>query len=64
MGVQSRWKGSKVKNFHLKKSHPRPLFRLFSSSQTNITILTTNKCEKVLSVYSAGIQTQDLQYMY
>ena len=28
--------------------HPRPLFRLFSSFQTNITILTTNICEKML----------------
>ena len=25
---------------------PQPLFRLFSSFQTHITILTTNKCEK------------------
>ena len=28
--------------------HPRPLFRLFSSFQTNITILTTIICEKIL----------------
>ena len=26
--------------------HPRPLFHLFSSFQTNITIFTTNICEK------------------
>ena len=26
--------------------HPRLLFRLFSSFQANITIFTTNKCEK------------------
>ena len=26
--------------------HPRPLFHLFSSFQTNFTIFTTNKCEK------------------
>ena len=30
----------------LKMGHPRPLLYLFSSFQTNITILTTNKCEK------------------
>ena len=29
-----------------KMGQPRPLFRLFLSFQTNITILTTNKCEK------------------
>ena len=28
---------------------PQPLFHLFSSFQTNITILTTNKCEKCSS---------------
>ena len=28
--------------------HPRPLFHLFPSSQTNITILTTNICGKML----------------
>ena len=26
--------------------HPRPLFQLFSSFQTNVTILRSNKCEK------------------
>ena len=26
--------------------HPRPLYHLFSSFQTNFTIFTTNKCEK------------------
>ena len=29
--------------------HPRPLFRLFSSFRINITIFTTNQCEKCLS---------------
>ena len=29
---------------------PQPLFRLFSSFQTHITILTTNKCEKCPSI--------------
>ena len=29
----------------LKMGHPRPLFHLFSSFRTNITILTTNICE-------------------
>ena len=29
-----------------KMSQPRPLFPLFSSSQTHVTILTTIKCEK------------------
>ena len=32
--------------FLKKVAHPRPLFRLFSSFQTNITICATNKCEK------------------
>ena len=31
-------------------AHPRPLFRLFSSFQTNTTILTTNKCKKCPSI--------------
>ena len=30
----------------LKMGHPRPLLCSFSSFQTNITIFTTNKCEK------------------
>ena len=34
---------------------PSPLFRLFSSFQTNITIFTSNKCEKCPS----GIQCWD-----
>ena len=33
--------------FFKKIGHTRPLFRLFSSFQTNITILTTNICEKM-----------------
>ena len=32
----------------LKMCHPRPLFRLFSTFQTNTTILTTNIREKML----------------
>ena len=36
--------------------HPRPLFPLFSSFQTNITIFTTNKCEK----YPSRIRRWDL----
>ena len=31
----------------LKMGHPRALFHLFSSFQTNITIFTTNICEKM-----------------
>ena len=33
----------------LKMGQPRPLFHLFWSFQTNVTILTTNKCDKCLS---------------
>ena len=43
----------------LEMGHPWPLFHSFSSFQTNITILTTNKCENVHQVYSAGIWTYD-----
>ena len=39
--------------FVFKMGQPRPLFRLFSSFQTNITILTTNKCEKMSIQYPA-----------
>ena len=35
---------------------PRPILCLFSSFQTNIAILTTNKCEKCLS----SIRRRDL----
>ena len=42
--------------FLLKMGHPRPLFRLFSSFQTNNTILTSNKCENCPS----SIQRRDL----
>ena len=31
--------------------HPRPLFNLFLYFQTNITIFTTNKCEKMSMQY-------------
>ena len=41
--------------FFLKMGQPRPLFRLFSSFQTNITIFTTNKWEK----YPFSIQRWD-----
>ena len=33
-------------SYFLNMGQPRPLFHLFSSFQTNITIFTTNKCEK------------------
>ena len=33
--------------FFKKMGHPQTLFRLFSSFQTNFTIFTTNKCEKM-----------------
>ena len=34
-------------NFLFKMGQPWPLFCLFSSFHTNITILTANKCEKM-----------------
>ena len=45
-------------NGFLKNGPSLPLIRLFSSFQTNITILTTDK--SVSAVYSTGIQTHDL----
>ena len=39
-------KGTIIGNIFLKMGHPQPLFHLFLSFQANITILTTNKCEK------------------
>ena len=53
------------KRFFLKMVHPRPIFHLFSSFQTHITILKTNICEKcyVHPVYGAGIRTHDLRNM-
>ena len=42
-----------------KMDNSRPLFRLFSSFQPNIT----NKCENLHPVYGAGIRTQDLRNM-
>ena len=39
--------------FLKKMGQPRPLFRLFSPFQTNITTLTTNKCEKMSIQYPA-----------
>ena len=44
----------------LKMGQPRPLFRLFSSFQTIITILTTNKCENFHPVSGAGIRGHNL----
>ena len=42
---------------------PRPLFRLFSSFQTNITILTTNKCEKCpSSIWRRDLKSQPSDY--
>ena len=41
------------KNVFLKKmGHPRPLFHLFSSFQTNFTVCTTNKCEQMSFQYT------------
>ena len=41
---------------------PRPLFNLFSSFQTNITILTTNKCEKCpSSIWDSNLQPSDYE---
>ena len=42
---------------------PRPFFRLFSSFQTNFTIVSANMFKNVQPVYSAGIQTHDQQNM-
>ena len=35
-----------ITHYFKKIGHPRPLFHLFSSLQTNIKIFTKNKCEK------------------
>ena len=43
--------------------HPRSLFHLFSSFQTNITILQQIHLKNVHPVYSAGIWTNDLWNM-
>ena len=44
--------------------HPRHLFLLFSSFQTNIAIFTANAIwGKIHPVYGAGIQTHNLQHM-
>ena len=45
--------------FLLKMGHPQPLFRLFSSLQTNIKFLQHIDVKK----YGVGIQTYGLQYM-
>ena len=49
-------------NFLFKKGQPRHLFRLFSVFSNQITIFTTNKCEKcqVHPVYHTRIRTHDL----
>ena len=44
--------------FFLKIGHPRPLFSLFSSFQTNITISTT---KNVKNVHPGGIRNHGLQ---
>ena len=38
-------------SFFKKMGQPRPLFHLFSSFQTHITIFTTDKCEKMSIQY-------------
>ena len=45
--------------------NPRPLLRLFSSFQTNITDLTTNIREKMFDhpVFGAGIRTHNPRNM-
>ena len=43
--------------------HPRPFFHLFSSFQTNITILQQRNVKNVHPVYGAGIWTHDLRNM-
>ena len=43
---------SLILNLFLKMGQPRPLFRfIFRSFQTNITIFTTNICEKMSIQY-------------
>ena len=49
--------------FFLKMVHPRHLFYLFSSFQTNITILQLINVKNVHPVYGTGIQTHDLWNM-
>ena len=39
-----------------KMSHPRPLFHLFSSFQTSVTIFTTNNCEKSIQYTVLGFE--------
>ena len=47
----------------LKMCQPRPLFHLFSSFQTHITIFTTNKCEKCpSSILCRDSNSQPLEY--
>ena len=43
--------------------HRRPLFRLFLSFKTNITILQQIYVKNVYPVYSTGIRTRDRQQL-
>ena len=58
-GAMVAAKRSSLSSFH-KMGQPRPLFHFFSSFQTNITILTTNKCDKCPSSIRRGIRTHNL----
>ena len=58
-GAMVAAKRSSLSSFH-KMGQPRPLFHLFSSFQTNITILTTYKCDKCPSSIRRGIRTHNL----
>ena len=53
------------RKWHLfKMGHPRPLFRLYLSWQTNITIFTTNFCEKcpsILQCWDSNPQPSELE---
>ena len=50
-------------NVFFKMGHPRSLFRLFSSIQTNVTILQQINVKNIHPVYGAGIRTHDLWNM-
>ena len=51
--INVTFQGPIASNIVLQKmDHSRPLFRLFLSFQTNITILTTNKCEEISIQYT------------
>ena len=58
ISIQKHFRRQSLNIELLKMGHPRPLFHLFSSFQANITIFTTNKCEKnVRPVNGTGVQT-------